>query len=106
MKLDEYQRQAKRFRNPDLTGPVELAVLALGTAGEAGEVADLVKKHIGQGHSLDKAKLIDELGDVLWYVSQLADALGLTLGTVARLNVEKLNARYPQGFQVQRSVER
>ena len=79
---------------------------ALGLCGEAGEVADLIKKATFQGHELDKEKLIEELGDVAWYLAIAAEALGVTLGEVLERNVKKLEARYPEGFDKARSINR
>lgn len=100
--LDFYQQLANR------TAPCEnqLATFALGVAGEAGEVADLVKKHIGHGHPLDVEKLKLELGDVLWYVAGLATLLGVTLSEVASANIAKLEKRYPNGFSTEASMNR
>ncbi len=81
-------------------------MLALGVAGEAGEVCDVVKKHYGQGHPLDRDEVINELGDVLWYVTALAARLGYPLAEVAARNTAKLRARYPNGFTTERSVAR
>jgi NTP pyrophosphatase (non-canonical NTP hydrolase) len=72
--------------------------LPCGLAGESGEVADLIKKQIGHGHDLDKDKLTKELGDVLWYLSQVAQQYEISLSTVATANIEKLRKRYPDGF--------
>lgn len=79
---------------------------ALGVAGEAGEVADLIKKTFLHGHPLDDAKLKKELGDVLWYVTAIARDRGFTLADVAAANVEKLRARYPDGFTREASMAR
>ncbi len=79
---------------------------ALGRAGEAGEVVELVKKRLFHGHVLDRTKLTHELGDVLWYLGQLASAAGITLDEVAKANLAKLAARYPEGFSAQASIER
>jgi len=75
-----------------------LAIRSLGLAGEVGEVVELIKKHIGHGHELDKEKVEKELGDVLWYVATLAEALDIDLNTVGEKNIAKLKARYPEGF--------
>lgn len=99
--LDHYQQLACRTM-----GDASLAVLALGVAGEAGEVADIVKKVVGHGHELDRDKLRKELGDVLWYVATLSRALELDLSDVAGANIEKLLARYPDGFSAERSRNR
>lgn len=99
--LDGYQRLTRRT-----AGDTSLAVLALGIAGEAGEVADTVKKHVGHGHPLDFDHLAEELGDLLWYVAALADAVGASLSDIANFNVEKLRRRYPDGFSTERSLNR
>lgn len=104
--LNAYQHFAGVTANEKLSFQTNLAVLALGVAGEAGEVADHIKKHLGHDHELDRDKVIKELGDVLWYVATLSNALGVTLQQVAQRNIDKLKARYPDGFSVQRSKER
>ena len=86
----------------------ELFILngALGLAGESGEVADLVKKWLFQGHKLEKDKVIEELGDVAWYLAIAAEAFDTTLGEVLQRNVDKLAKRYPEGFDKARSIKR
>lgn len=105
MKLNEYQELAFRTSG---TGDYEkkLAVSALGIAGEAGEVADLIKKYVGHGHPLDVPKITKELGDVLWYVSDIAALIGVSLEKVATTNIEKLKKRYPNGFSERDSINR
>jgi NTP pyrophosphatase (non-canonical NTP hydrolase) len=106
MTLNEYQTEAARTANMELPPREKLATFALGLGGEAGEVQDLIKKHIGHSHDLDLEKIEKEIGDVLWYVAALAGMLGLSLGDVAAANLEKLRARYPQGFDPARSRAR
>jgi len=72
--------------------------LALGLTGESGEVAEIIKKVERHGRELDKKHLCEELGDVLWYLTVLAHANGLSLSQVAVENINKLRARYPEGF--------
>jgi NTP pyrophosphatase (non-canonical NTP hydrolase) len=102
MDFDTYDvaaaRTARRAPGEELDPRTHLAVMALGLTGEAGEVADLIKKHIGHGHPLDSVKLVKELGDVLWYLAAICDALNTSLDHVAVTNIEKLKARYPDGF--------
>lgn len=105
MNLDDYQAKAARTAST-AEGQVALAVAALGIAGEAGEVADLVKKHVGHGHPLEDSKFLEELGDVLWYVAVLAWMRGVPLSRVAQRNVDKLLLRYPQGFSTLASMNR
>lgn len=105
-RLDAYQRQALRTVNPAQTYADNLANFALGLAGEAGETAELIKKHLYHRAPLDKEKVRKELGDVLWYVATLAHAAGLTLSDVALGNVDKLRTRYPEGFTAAASAAR
>lgn len=70
----------------------------LGIAGEAGEVCELVKKDEYHAKPYDKEKMKDELGDVLWYVTAMAEDHGYTLEEIAEGNALKLAKRYPNGF--------
>ena len=106
MNVLDYQNQVKltQREHDDLFD--RLNHLALGLAGEAGEVANAVKKVVYHGHPLDSDKLVEELGDTLWYLTALADALHLDLAIVMDLNVTKLQKRYPEGFDPYRSLNR
>ena len=109
MNLLDYQHRAARTLNYDEKAgptPLAVAVAGLGIAGEAGEVADMLKKHVGHGHALDMGKLSKELGDVLWYVAAVATMHGLSLDEVAVVNLNKLQARYPNGFSEADSIAR
>ena len=106
MELNEYQTLAQRTSNRALDGKGHLFNGVLGLAGEAGECADLVKKHCYQDARPIHDALIDELGDVMWYVAETAAAMGVTLEEVAVRNVEKLKKRYPLGFEAERSLHR
>ncbi len=106
MTINEYQQLALRTLNPAL-GPRDVLINGvMGLCGEAGEAIDIVKKHLAQGHALDREALVKELGDVAWYLAETAHALGVDLETVLRLNIEKLRRRYPEGFEADRSVDR
>lgn len=102
--LNEYQELCSR------TCPNSNGVnMTLGLCGEAGEVADIVKKIEFHGHPFDDktiGKLKLELGDVLWYVAMLASHLGFSLSDVAVANQEKLLRRYPDGFSSSDSINR
>ncbi len=106
MKINEYQKLAMTTKNPEVTGEKMLTNGVMGLCGEAGEVIDLVKKHLFHGHVLDREKLIDELGDVAWYLAECATALEIPLEEILERNIEKLKARYPAGFSSQRSIKR
>ncbi len=99
MEFAEYQELARR--TAQYPREAWLAYPALGLAGEAGEVAEHAKKAIrddaGNVSDERRAAMAKELGDVLWYVSQLASELGLALEDVARGNIEKLSSRQRRG---------
>lgn len=102
----EYEVEVQRTAASSKDQDTQLMVLALGLTGEAGEVADLVKKHVGHEHPLDLEKTVKELGDCFWYLTALAAHVGVSLETVAACNAEKLRARYPDGFDKWRSINR
>ena len=102
----EYQRLAMTTLNPELSKRDVLINAVMGLCGESGEAIDMVKKHLHQGHDLDKEKLIKELGDIAWYLAEAAYALDTDLDAVFDGNIAKLQARYPQGFDTERSVKR
>ncbi|NIL29565.1 nucleoside triphosphate pyrophosphohydrolase family protein [Bacillus thuringiensis] len=115
--LDQYQEAALRTwnTNNDFGGRVLNA--ALGLTGEAGEVADVVKKAIFHGHGFNPAhcpgeeegnthKIALELGDILYYISIMSHEMGYTLEDIAQMNIAKLAKRYPDGFSREASQAR
>ena len=106
MTINEYQKLAMTTLNPALDKRDVLINGVMGLCGEAGESIDIVKKHLAQGHELDREKLIKELGDVAWYLAETAYALDVPLEDVLQRNIDKLRTRYPEGFDTKRSVER
>ena len=99
MLLDEYQDRAKTTA----VYPKELGAVypTIGLASEAGEALNVAKRHLRSGriaisHDTREA-LIEEAGDVLWYVAILADELGISLSTLARENLDKLQLRKERG---------
>lgn len=106
MMANDYQRMAMRTGGEYKSEYDMLRNAAYGLNGEAGEVIDLLKKHEFQGHKLDKEKLIDELGDVQWYIALAAKALDVTLEEIMQHNIDKLIKRYPEGFDKSRSINR
>lgn len=92
--------------NPQLDKKDVLINGVMGLCGESGEVIDIVKKHLAQGHELDRDKIIKELGDVAWYMAEIATVLDVELEEVLAQNIEKLKKRYPDGFDVEKSIHR
>ena len=107
MTINEYQTAALRTAQTDkLTARELLLNSALGLCGESGEVADLLKKYHFQGHNLDLNHVAKELGDIAWYLAVGAYSIGYDLEKILQMNVDKLKARYPNGFSVDRSLHR
>lgn len=105
MNANRYMRDSLRTADRSNMDRLKLEC-ALGLCGEAGEVAEQVKKHFFHGHELDKRHMIEELGDVAWYLAISANAIGYDLDTIFEMNVSKLMKRYPQGFDPEKSIHR
>ena len=95
MTLKEYQEFASHGILPASTKCEPIIGFALGLTGESGEVADDIKKKYFHGRDIDPNHTIEELGDVMWYVANLATQLNISLDEIIRLNVDKLSTRYP-----------
>ena len=106
MTINEYQKLAMTTLNPKLDKKDVLINGVMGLCGESGEAIDIVKKHLAQGHELDREKLIKELGDIAWYLAETATVLDVSLEEVLTRNIEKLKKRYPEGFDTERSRHR
>lgn len=106
MTINEYQSLAMTTLNKELSNSEVLLNGVMGLCGESGEVIDLLKKHLSQGHPLNKEKMLEELGDVAWYMAEIAYALGADLESVLANNIIKLKERYPEGFSVEKSINR
>ena len=106
MEINDYQRLAMTTLNPALDKKDVLINSVMGLCGESGEAIDSVKKWLAQGHELDRARLAKELGDVAWYLAEAATALDIPLEEILRANLDKLKARYPEGFSARNSIER
>lgn len=103
MNTNDYQRLAGRtlIDGPDTDytdAEIMLVWNALGLAGEAGEVADTIKKAVFHRHPFDRDEVIKELGDVLWYVAALCSKLDVPMSEVMERNIAKLIKRYPDGY--------
>lgn len=106
MEAKKYQELAMKTLNPNISKDDLLLNAAMGLCGESGEVLDLLKKKMFQGHDLDKDKLILELGDIAWYLAEAATALDTTLDDIFQRNIDKLKKRFPNGFDETKSINR
>lgn len=106
MSANEYQRLALSTANPELDSSEQLINGLMGLCGEAGEVTDIAKKWMFQGHELDVEHLAKELSDCAWYLALAADSIGYDLGAILKMNIDKLKKRYPEGFKSELSQHR
>lgn len=105
MQLNDYQKLAMRTR-PTSLWPTQFLNAGIGMVEEAAEVLGHVKKVHFHGHDRNKAKIMEECGDCLWYIALMAELIGTTLNEIAEGNIEKLKARYPEGFSQNDSINR
>ena len=105
MQMNEYQKAAARTIKKDLNPKQVLHHALHGLVGEVGEIHSLFQKAF-QGHPLDPMHLKKETGDALWMIAEICTAMGWTLEEVAQGNIDKLLARYPNGFEVDKSIHR
>ena len=116
----EYQKLAMRTNDGKATERLAFVITAnegnrdvcgllngcLGLADEAGELLDMFKKWIFHNKMLDKDHAKKELGDVMWYVAMISYSMGWDLDEIMQMNVDKLKARYPDGFDTDLSNHR
>ena len=104
--LDVFQEEALRSMRSDLPYEAICSNMCMGLAGETGETVDIFKKHIYQGKDLDINDVIEEIGDILWYIANLCNVNKITMKECMESNVEKLRKRYPNGFSIKDALER
>jgi NTP pyrophosphatase (non-canonical NTP hydrolase) len=101
MDLYEYQREAIKTAKPWDNKDWALAYHALGLVGEAGEAVDMIKKHFRGDRPLDAERtemLKKELADVMWYIANICDTLGIEMADLPQTNIDKLRARHGETF--------
>lgn len=106
MNNEQYRKAIQRTMNKDLTEKEKLSMLAMGIAGEAGEIVDTLKKALYHGHELDLGELVKELGDLTWYLEHLKGHYKISNELIYIGNIMKLNKRYEDGFSEEASKNR
>lgn len=106
MTLAEYQKAAMRTKGTYAHRIDQLNNAQCGMCGEAGEFADLYKKFAFQHGPCDREHFLREAGDCLWYIALAADFFDTTIEEIATINIQKLLARYPDGYDPIRSNNR
>lgn len=105
MTFENYQELAGRTINTGLKWDEKRLHALFGMGSELGEIYSILQ-HSYQGHAVDDKELKKELGDLLWFIAELATVHGWTLSDIARGNIKKLKKRYPEGFDTERSEKR
>lgn len=103
--MHEYQMDARRTQRAEWTDADKVTHALRGLAAEVGELNSIFQKAM-QGHAVCQEDIEEEIGDVLWFLCELADTHGIELGEVARRNMVKRLVRYPGGFTEQDSINR
>ena len=118
---NEYQEQAMRTNDGHAQDRLADRMLAgimqekdvaglvnglMGLSGEAGELTDLFKKWIFHNAPLDEEHAKKEVGDVCWYIAMICHSMGWNLSEIMQMNIDKLKARYPEGFDTEKSNHR
>ena len=114
-----YQRHAMRTNDEMSTARLELSIdknskydmggivmATMGLSGEVGELNDMIKKWIFHKSDMDITHAKKELGDIMWYIACMAESFGWSLDEIMRMNIDKLKARYPDGFNIDRANHR
>ena len=102
---DRYQALAMRTCSINENDNDKLMHGVLGLASEAGEVTGIFQK-IYQGHGFDKTHLVKECGDCLWMLAEILEAVHVPMSECMEMNIQKLQARYPDGFEAEKSLHR
>ena len=105
MTLNEYQKLAARTINTNLTIRQQCSHALHGMVGELGEIHSMFQKTY-QGHEINEEHLVKEIGDLLWFIAEFCTSINVSLDTVGETNIEKLKKRYPDGFEVDKSLNR
>lgn len=105
MEANKYQELAARTISKEMTAHDTECHALFGMASEIGELQGLYQKTY-QGHGLNVLHAKKELGDLMWFIAEYCTAMGWELSEIMQLNIDKLIARYPLGFEVERSLNR
>ena len=106
MEIKEFQMKSTRTMNKDLSFKESVLNMCLGISGESGEVNDIIKKHMFHSHELDRNHLIEEIGDVFFYLVNLCSLYDIDVEKCLDTNYHKLLLRFPDGFDSERSINR
>ena len=105
MLANKYQKLASRTINKNLS-EFEMEMHSLhGMVGEIGEIHSIYQKDY-QGHRMDETHLKKEVGDLLWFIAEYCTSFGWNMEDIMQMNIDKLRARFPEGFDEEKSLHR
>jgi NTP pyrophosphatase (non-canonical NTP hydrolase) len=78
----------------------------MGIDTESGELTDALKKFLFYGKNIDTVNVVEELGDLLWYVALICDELKISFSDIMRINIDKLRSRYGEKFDEKKAIDR
>ena len=102
---NEYQGLAERTIDKNLSVGERIYHSLHGMASELGEIHSIYQKAY-QGHAMDEEHIKKETGDLLWFIAEFCTAYGWSLEDIMQMNIDKLKARYPEGFNAEKSLHR
>jgi NTP pyrophosphatase (non-canonical NTP hydrolase) len=106
MDFDDFQKKSVRTIPADMSREERISMCLIGAVTEAAENLEMWKKHHYQGHPIFETKLVEEIGDQLFYLANLLTELGVPMSRAAEYNIAKLHKRYPDGFSTEASINR
>lgn len=106
MEIQEYQEKALRTCAKLDSNLDDNLHMTLGLVTEAGEIADVFKKHIAYNKDIDWVNVKEEIGDLMWYVANICNINGWDLREILDTNINKLIARYPNKFDTDKAINR
>ena len=102
---NEYQALASRTIRKEMNAPDMASHAVFGMVSEIGEINGIYQKYF-QGHEIDEQHLKKECGDLLWFIAEYCTAHEWKLEEIMQMNIDKLKARYPEGFDPEKSQHR
>lgn len=104
MKISEYEKLAMSVIDKDLSNIDMLINGVMGINDESDEAIEIIKKHIGHNHKLDKESLTKQLSQIAWYLAETATALGYSLEDIFKMNIDELKDKYPDCFSDEKLI--
>ena len=106
VEMIDFFKATKTGRNNEKYDLGGIVNASFGLSGETGELNDILKKWVFHGHEIDEVAVKKEIGDIMWYVAMMCECFGFEMEEIMQMNIDKLKARYPEGFSAENSLHR